>query len=160
MSLVARGSVDIRPFNKISEFPAVSSWIRSCPGRPLRFETLRGDEVEEDMDSGMGAADTSEIIKVKSSATRPAREYCMIVGPADLKMKRKRTPCFIGLRFNSEDGCALTDLESDVRLTGGKLYIAFLCKWKLCGTNLNSGADDKKKINIISEFWAENLAVE
>ena len=33
----------------------------------------RGDKVEEDMDSGMGTADTSEIIIVKSSATRPAR---------------------------------------------------------------------------------------
>ena len=44
------------------------------------------------MDSGMGIADTSEIIKVKSSAKRPAREYCMIVGPAELKMKTKKTP--------------------------------------------------------------------
>ena len=44
----------------------------------------------------MGTADTSEIIEAKISATRPAREYCMIVGPADLKMKKKRTPGFIG----------------------------------------------------------------
>ena len=41
------------------------------------------------MDSGMGTADTSEMIKVKSSG-RAAREYCMIVGPAEFKVKMKR----------------------------------------------------------------------
>ena len=91
-SLVARGSVDIRPLNKISRLrvlaPVSSSIGRSCP---LRFGVLRDDKVG-DSDSGMGNADTSEIIKVKSSAKRPAREYCMIVGPAELKMKTKKTP--------------------------------------------------------------------
>jgi hypothetical protein len=87
----ARGSVDIRPLGISAEIVVVSTWIRSCP---LRFGILRDDKVEENIDSvaGIGTADTSEIIKVKSSATRPAREYCMIVGPADLKMKRERMP--------------------------------------------------------------------
>ena len=115
-SLVARGSVDIRPLNKISEFLApVSRWVvKSCP---LIFGVLRDDKAEENIDSvdGMGKADTSEIIKVKSSAKRPAREYCMIVGPADVKMKRKRTRCYID-SWLSEEGCALAD--SDSRLTG------------------------------------------
>ena len=75
VSLVARGSVDIRPLIKLSGFlaPASSSIGRSCP---LRFEILRDDREDEDVDSvdGMGTADTSETIKVKSSAKRPARE--------------------------------------------------------------------------------------
>ena len=89
MILVARGRVDARPLNKISDFlTPVWSWIvRSCP---LRFGIIRGEKIEEDMDSGMGTADTSEIIKVKSSATRPACEYCMIVGPAELKVEMER----------------------------------------------------------------------
>ena len=56
---------------------------------------VRDDKVEEIIDSvaGTGNADTSEIVKVNNSATRPAREYCMIVvGPADSKMKRARKP--------------------------------------------------------------------
>ena len=42
----------------------------------MRFEILRDDREDEDVDSvdGMGTADTSETIKVKSSAKRPARE--------------------------------------------------------------------------------------
>ena len=91
MSLVARGSVDIRLLNKIFGIPGVSIWIRSSP---LRFGIVRDDKVEENVDSvaGTGTADTSEIIKVNSSATRPAREYCMIIGPAGLKTKRVRKP--------------------------------------------------------------------
>ena len=67
----------------------------------------------------------------------------MIVGPADLKKKRKRTPCFIGVQKAVQ--CALTDLDSDVRLKPGKLDLALLCKGKFCGTN--SGND--KEINNI-----------
>ena len=60
------GGVDIRPF---SEILAVST----CP---LRLGLLRGGKVEESPDSatGIGTADTIEIIKAKTSATRPARE--------------------------------------------------------------------------------------
>ena len=71
---MARGSVDIRPLNEIPEGPAVSSWIRSCP---LGIGLLGGDKVEESFDSvaaGIGTADTREMIKAKTSATRPARE--------------------------------------------------------------------------------------
>ena len=47
----------------------LSCWIKS---RWLR----QSDEVEESPDCrGMGAADTSEIIRRKTSATRPAREW-------------------------------------------------------------------------------------
>ena len=63
----------------------------------------------------------------------------MIVGPADLKKKRKRTPCFIGVQKAVQ--CALTDLS----LKPGKLDLALLCKGKFCGTN--SGND--KEINNI-----------
>ena len=42
--------------------------------------------------SGIGTADTSEIIRAKISATRPARErifeWCIIVGPADWKVEK------------------------------------------------------------------------
>ena len=88
---MARGSVDIRPLNEVFGIPGVSIWIRSSP---LRFGIVRDDKVEENVDSvaGTGTADTSEIIKVNSSATRPAREYCMIIGPAGLKTKRVRKP--------------------------------------------------------------------
>ena len=63
--MTARGIV-IRPLN---ELPAVST----CP---LRLGLLRGGKVEESPDSvvGIGSADTNEIIKAKTSATRPARE--------------------------------------------------------------------------------------
>ena len=48
-----------------------SLWIRS-------WLLLRDDKVEESSycgaGEGMGTADTSEIIRVKNSATRPARE--------------------------------------------------------------------------------------
>ena len=73
VSLVARGSVDIRPLNENSEILEVSSWVRSCP---LIFGLVRSDKVEESLDSvaKMGNADTSEMIKEKTSATRPARE--------------------------------------------------------------------------------------
>ena len=90
------------------------------------------------MDSGMGAADTSEIIKVESSATRPACEYCMIVGPAELKVEMERNG-ERGLHLlQGLEGCVSTDL--DVRLTVGKLYIShffifYVTKWKFCGTN-------------------------
>jgi len=67
-SLVAMGGVDNRPFNKFL--------AASASGCPLR---LLGDNVVEILESpdsvaGMGTADTSEIIKTKNSATRPARE--------------------------------------------------------------------------------------
>ena len=68
----------------------------------------------------------------------------MIVGPADVKMKRKRIPCFIEIQKKAVQ-CALTDLDSDVRLKPGKLDLALLCKGKFCGTN--SGND--KEINNI-----------
>ena len=70
---MARGSVDIRPLNEIPDVLSVSSWIRSCP---LGIGLLGGD-VEESLDSvaaGIGTADTSEMIKAKINATRPARE--------------------------------------------------------------------------------------
>ena len=72
-ALVAAGSVDIRPLNEISEILGVSIRIWLCP---LRLGLLRGDKVEEGLDSvaGIGTADTSEIIRAKTSATRPARE--------------------------------------------------------------------------------------
>ena len=74
------------------------------------------------MDSGMGAADTSEIVKVKSSATRPACEYCMIVGPAELKVEMERNG-ERGLHIlQGLEGCTSTDL--DVPLTVGKPYIS------------------------------------
>ena len=43
---------------------------------PLRLGLLLSDRVEDSPDSaeGMGTAETSEIIKAKTSATRPARE--------------------------------------------------------------------------------------
>ena len=71
---MAMGSIDIRPFNK---FLAVSA-----SGCPL---SLIGDKVVETLESpdsatGIGAADTSEIVKRKISATRPAREPWRILG--------------------------------------------------------------------------------
>ena len=75
---MAAGRIDIRPPKGTF---AVSSWI----SRPSRLGLLRSDKVEENPDSaaGIGTADTSEIIRAKTSATRPARErifkYCMIV---------------------------------------------------------------------------------
>ena len=73
MSLVARGSVDIRPLNGISEILVGLSWICFCP---LIFKLIRGDKVEECLGSvaWRGSADTNEIIKAKINATRPARE--------------------------------------------------------------------------------------
>jgi hypothetical protein len=67
---VAAGSVDIRPLNEIF---ALSDRIWSCP---LRLGLLRGGKVAESPDSvaGIGTADTSDIIRAKTSATRPARE--------------------------------------------------------------------------------------
>ena len=61
------GGVDNRPLN--NELLAVST----CP---LRLGLLRGGEVEESLDSvvGIGTDDTNEIIKAKTSTTRPARE--------------------------------------------------------------------------------------
>jgi hypothetical protein len=55
-------------------------------------EPSLSDKIEESPDAvaGIGAADTSEMIKVRSSATRPAREriieYGISVGPADRKV--------------------------------------------------------------------------
>ena len=48
----------------------------STSGCPFRLGLLLSDKVEDSPDSaaGMGTADTSEIIKTKTSATRPARE--------------------------------------------------------------------------------------
>jgi hypothetical protein len=74
--LVAAGSDGIRlgPLNENSGIPAVPGWT------PL----LRRNKVEESPNSveGIGTADTTEIIKANTSATRPARErifeYCMI----------------------------------------------------------------------------------
>jgi hypothetical protein len=67
-ALVAVGSVDIRPLNEIL---AVST-----SGSPLRLGLLLGDKVEESPDpaAGIGIADTNEIIKAKTTATRPALE--------------------------------------------------------------------------------------
>jgi hypothetical protein len=82
---VAVGRVDIRPLNK--NFAASTT-----SGCPLRLGELLGDNVEvespySEVLIGTGTADTSEIIKEKISATRPAREriyeYMLIVGPAD-----------------------------------------------------------------------------
>jgi hypothetical protein len=81
-ALVVAGCVDIRPLNECSGILAVSSLI-SFPLR-LGLLRLRRDKVEESPDSvaGIGTADTSDIIKAKTSTTRPARErifeYCMI----------------------------------------------------------------------------------
>ena len=71
---MAAGSVDIRPLNEIF---ALSNRIWSCPGCPPRLGLLRGGKVAEGPDSvaGIGTADTSEIIRAKTSATRPAREW-------------------------------------------------------------------------------------
>ena len=81
MSLVARGSVDIRPLNK------------NCSWRPFRHRLLREESPDavavgiraadtSEMTRGIGAADTSEMIRAKISAMRPARErifeYCII----------------------------------------------------------------------------------
>ena len=65
---MATGSLDTRPLNKIL---AVST-----SGCPLRLGLLLSDKVEESPDSevGIGTADTSEIIKAKSIAMRPALE--------------------------------------------------------------------------------------
>ena len=75
----------------------------------MRLGLLRGDEEVESPDSvaEIGTADTSEIIKAKTSATRPARERkleYMTIGPADRKMERERTwdfyrVSYIGLGF-------------------------------------------------------------
>jgi hypothetical protein len=67
-ALVAVGGVDIRPLSEIL--------AASTSGCPLRVGFLVVDKVEESPDSaaGIGIADTSEIIKPKTSATRPARE--------------------------------------------------------------------------------------
>ena len=48
----------------------------STSGCPLRLGLLLSDKIEDSPDSvaGIGTADTSEIIKAKNSATRPARE--------------------------------------------------------------------------------------
>ena len=60
--------------------PAGSVEIRnlavSTSGCPLRLGLLLSDKVEDSPDSaaGMGTADTSEIMKAKTSTTRPARE--------------------------------------------------------------------------------------
>ena len=43
---------------------------------PLRV-TLRDDKSPDSV-AGIGTADTNDIIKEKTSTTRPAREYCMI----------------------------------------------------------------------------------
>ena len=58
---------------------------------------LTGGDKEEEGPDWIGSADTNEMMRAKTSATRPAREwifeYCMIiVGPADEKMERARTP--------------------------------------------------------------------
>jgi hypothetical protein len=64
---VAVGSVDIRPLNEILAV--------SISGSPLRLGLLLGDKEEgPNPAAGIGIADTSEIIKAKTSATRPARE--------------------------------------------------------------------------------------
>ena len=65
---MAAGSVDILPLNGIFAILATSGLKWSCPLR-----------VEESPDSvlvvaGIGTADTSEIIRAKTSVTRPARE--------------------------------------------------------------------------------------
>ena len=103
---MARGSVDIRPLNEVFGIPGASTWIRSSP---LRI--VRDDKVEENIDSvaGTGTADTSEKIKVNSSATRPARVYCMIVGPAGLKMKRVRKPDSYSIIYFTEECYAYAD---------------------------------------------------
>ena len=67
--------------------------------------------------AGIGTADTSVIIKAKTSATRPARERkleYMIVGPADRKMERERTSDFYKDFFYRAwllEGCVYTELR-------------------------------------------------
>ena len=63
---MATENVDIRPLNKIL--------AASTSGCLLRLGLLLSGRVEESPDSavGIGTADTSEIIKAKSIAMRPA----------------------------------------------------------------------------------------
>ena len=87
-------SVDFRPLGEIF---AVSWWVVVVRFCPLRLGLLWGDESSDSV-AGIGTAETSEMIRAKSSATRPARERifeknCMMicVGPADWKEKRARS---------------------------------------------------------------------
>ena len=71
LPVVAAKCVDFRPLNKCSgilRLAVISS--------PLRV-TLRDDKSPDSV-AGIGTADTNDIIKEKTSTTRPAREYCMI----------------------------------------------------------------------------------
>ena len=67
--MAAAKFVDFRPLNECSGILAVIS-------SPLRV-TLRDDKSPDSV-AGIGTTDTNDIIKEKTSTTRPAREYCMI----------------------------------------------------------------------------------
>ena len=71
---MAVGGDDIRPFNEIL--------ASGCQCSSSSIFGLLGDKVVvESRDSviGIGTAETSEIIKAKISATRPARERILLV---------------------------------------------------------------------------------
>lgn len=84
MSLVARGSVDIRTLNKNSSWCPLRLGLRQ-EETPDAVAGIRATDASE-MTRGIGHVDTSETIRAKTSTTRPARkqifEHCMFIGPA------------------------------------------------------------------------------